>query len=120
MDRFDSFDESDVQLSYSLRNMNSDTDFQSLERAMQSSAGDALQDRSTFYPLQAKARYMPPTCTLSTESKRIVRRAQDPILQSSPRVVHFLYEVFIYVLLKDTDLQLICQSFAMQRFGSKG
>ena len=97
MDRFDSIDESDVRVSYSqsLRDMTSDSDYQSLERAMQSSAGDALEDRSTFYPLQAKARYMPPTCTLSTESKRIVRRAQDPILQNSPRVVHFLYEVFI-------------------------
>ena len=74
--------------------MSSDSDYQVLQYAVGSSAGDALEDRSTFYPLQTKARYMPPTCTLSTESKRIVRRAQDPILQNSPRVVHFLYEVF--------------------------
>jgi hypothetical protein len=67
--------------------------YQLLRNAMPSSAGDALQDKSTFYPLQQKAQYMPPTCTLSTDSKRIIRRAQDPILQASPRVVHFLYEV---------------------------
>lgn len=96
MDRYDSIeDESDVRFSsYSVRDMSSDSDFP-LGRAPQSSAGDALHDRSTFYPLQNKARYMPPTTTLSTESKRIVRRAQDPILQNSPRVVHFLYEVFL-------------------------
>jgi hypothetical protein len=107
MDRYDSLDESDVNVSYSLplRDTTSDThDYQYVRSAMQSStgAGDALADKSTFYPLQTKARYMPPTCNLSTESKRIVRRAQDPILQNSPRVVHFLYEVlqFMNVLLK--------------------
>ncbi|OTF72561.1 hypothetical protein BLA29_011224, partial [Euroglyphus maynei] len=52
----------------------------------------SLQDKSTFYPLQQKAKYMSPTVTLSAESKRIVRQAQAPILQASSRVVHFLYE----------------------------
>jgi hypothetical protein len=97
-------DDNGVHVSLSLpmksSNITSDSEsvqqlsYQLLRNVMPSSAGDALQDKSTFYPLQQKAQYMPPTCTLSTDSKRIIRRAQDPILQASPRVVHFLYEVF--------------------------
>jgi hypothetical protein len=96
-------DDNGVQVSLSLPLREStnlttrDSDYSSyqlLRNEVSSSAGDALRDKSTFYPLQQKAQYMPPTCTLSTDSKRIIRRAQDPILQASPRVVHFLYEVF--------------------------
>lgn len=54
---------------------------------------DPLEDKESFYPLQQKTSYMSPVCTLSSESKRIIRQAQVPILQASPRVVHFLYEV---------------------------
>jgi len=106
MDTQLSTDESDVNVSLSLplrestnissseRDYSNKLSYQVLRNAMPSNAGDALRDKSTFYPLQTKAQYMPPTCTLSTESKQIIRRAQDPILQASPRVVHFLYEVF--------------------------
>ena len=59
---------------------------------------DPLEDKSSFYPLQQKTQYMSPVCTLSSESKRIIRQAQAPILQASPRVVHFLYEVSHIIL----------------------
>lgn len=59
---------------------------------------DPLEDKESFYPLQQKTSYMSPVCTLSSESKRIIRQAQVPILQASPRVVHFLYEVCQLIL----------------------
>lgn len=58
---------------------------------------DPLVDKSSFYPLQQKTQYKSPVCTLSSESKRIIRQAQAPILQASPRVVHFLYEVSLFI-----------------------
>lgn len=57
--------------------------------------GDPLEDKDSFYPLQQKTNYMSPAVALSSESKRIIRQAQTPILQASPRVVHFLYEVCV-------------------------
>ncbi|XP_017492702.1 PREDICTED: myosin heavy chain, muscle-like [Rhagoletis zephyria] len=46
---------------------------------------------------------MSPVCTLSSESKRIIRQAQVPILQASPRVVHFLYEARIEELEEELE-----------------
>lgn len=70
------------------------SDLQQVKEILRASRDeDPLEDKSSFYPLQQKTQYMSPMCTLSSESKRIIRQAQAPILQSSPRVVHFLYEV---------------------------
>jgi hypothetical protein len=72
----------------------SNTELEKVKEILKSSRDvDALEDKSSFYPLQQKTTYMSPVCTLSSESKRIIRQAQAPILQASPRVVHFLYEV---------------------------
>lgn len=74
--------------------VNASSDLESVKDIMKATRdGDPLEDKDSFYPLQQKTTYMSPGTTLSSESKRIVRQAQVPILQASPRVVHFLYEV---------------------------
>ncbi|KAI2807740.1 hypothetical protein BLOT_005679 [Blomia tropicalis] len=65
--------------------------------------GDPLEDKDSFYPLQQKTNYMSPAVALSSESKRIIRQAQTPILQASPRVVHFLYEARIEELEEELE-----------------
>ena len=57
------------------------------------SSSDVFLDKNTHYPLQKNPPYLPPTCTLSTESKRVIRQAQDPLWTNNPRAAHFLYEV---------------------------
>ena len=98
---------SDVNVSVSLpppeREVSSDvprsevtanTDLEQVKEILKATRdADPLEDKDSFYPLQQKTAYMSPVTTLSSESKRIIRQAQVPILQASPRVVHFLYEV---------------------------
>jgi len=73
------------------------SDLADVGRILKSTAdSDPLEDKEQFYPLQQKTAYMPPVTTLTSDSKRIIRQAQAPILQASPRVVHFLYEVRVH------------------------
>lgn len=88
---------SSYPLSRSPINANSELD-EVKEILKSSQDADPLEDKSSFYPLQQKTAYMSPVCTLSSDSKKIIRQAQAPILQASPRVVHFLYEVSWKVL----------------------
>ena len=75
------------------------SDLADVSKILKSTAdSDPLEDKEQFYPLQQKTAYMPPVTTLTSDSKRIIRQAQAPILQASPRVVHFLYEVCFYFL----------------------
>lgn len=53
--------------------------------------GDFLR-KDVFYPYQ-KAHYISPSYTLSSDSKRMVRRLQDPMFSASPSTVHLVYEV---------------------------
>lgn len=48
--------------------------------------------KDVFYPYQ-KATYMSPNYNLSSDSKRLVRRLQEPIFAASPGTVHLVYEV---------------------------
>lgn len=74
--------------------INANTDLDQVKEILKATRdGDPLEDKDSFYPLSQKTAYMSPVTTLSSESKRIIRQAQVPILQASPRVVHFLYEV---------------------------
>ena len=77
--------------------VNANTELDQVKEILKSTRdGDPLEDKDTFYPLSQKTAYMSPVTTLSSESKRIIRQAQVPILQASPRVVHFLYEVCLF------------------------
>lgn len=51
-----------------------------------------LLDRDLHYPYQ-RNNYISPNPSLSFESKRIMRQAQDPMYGANPRMAHFLYEV---------------------------
>ena len=49
-------------------------------------------DKDIYYPYQ-KNLYISPSPGLSFDSKRIMRQAQNPVYNATPRVAHFLYEV---------------------------
>jgi len=85
------------------------TDLEKVKQILKSARdGDPLEDKESFYPLQQKTSYMSPVCTLSSESKKIIRQAQAPILQASPRVVHFLYEVGTFLSVSTTRVPTVC------------
>lgn len=48
--------------------------------------------KDVFYPYQ-KSVYMSPSYNLSSDSKRMIRRLQEPIFAASPGTVHLVYEV---------------------------
>lgn len=48
--------------------------------------------KDIFYPYQ-KSMYMSPSYNLSSDSKRMVRRLQEPVFAASPGTVHLVYEV---------------------------
>lgn len=48
--------------------------------------------KDVFYPYQ-KSMYMSPSYNLSSDSKRMIRRLQEPIFAASPGTIHLVYEV---------------------------
>lgn len=48
--------------------------------------------KDVFYPYQ-KSMYVSPSYNLSSDSKRMIRRLQEPIFAASPGTVHLVYEV---------------------------
>lgn len=57
-------------------------------------ASNLKPPEDTFYPFQ-KSTYYPPNYRLSSESKRIIRKTQEPVLATCNSTVRFLYEVGI-------------------------
>ena len=65
-------------------------------------------DKEIYYPYQ-KNLYISPSPGLSFDSKRIMRQAQSPVYNATPRVAHFLYEVTNenYLVLKNFFLNCL-------------
>lgn len=66
--------------------------------------------KDIFYPYQ-KSTYVSPSYNLSSDSKRMIRRLQEPIFAASPGTVHLVYEVgglMTEILLKALSLLSIC------------
>lgn len=66
--------------------------------------------KDVFYPYQ-KSMYMSPSYNLSSDSKRMIRRLQEPIFAASPGTVHLVYEVgglMKEILLKALSLLSLC------------
>lgn len=66
--------------------------------------------KDVFYPYQ-KSMYVSPSYNLSSDSKRMIRRLQEPIFAASPGTVHLVYEVgglMTEILLKALSLLSIC------------
>lgn len=66
--------------------------------------------KDIFYPYQ-KSMYVSPSFNLSSDSKRMIRRLQEPIFAASPGTVHLVYEVgglMTEILLKALSLLSIC------------
>lgn len=66
--------------------------------------------KDVFYPYQ-KSTYVSPSFNLSSDSKRMIRRLQEPIYAASPGTVHLVYEVgglMTEILLKALSLLSIC------------
>lgn len=66
--------------------------------------------KDVFYPYQ-KSMYVSPSYNLSSDSKRMIRRLQEPIFAASPGTVHLVYEVgglMTAILLKALSLLSIC------------
>lgn len=66
--------------------------------------------KDIFYPYQ-KSTYVSPSYNLSSDSKRMIRRLQEPIFAASPGTVHLVYEVgglMTEILLKTLSLLSIC------------
>lgn len=66
--------------------------------------------KDVFYPYQ-KSMYVSPSFNLSSDSKRMMRRLQEPIFAASPGTVHLVYEVgglMTEILLKSLSLLSIC------------
>lgn len=66
--------------------------------------------KDIFYPYQ-KSPYVSPSYNLSSDSKRMIRRLQEPIFAASPGTVHLVYEVgrlMTEILLKALSLLSIC------------
>lgn len=66
--------------------------------------------KDIFYPYQ-KSMYVSPSYNLSSDSKRMIRRLQEPIFAASPGTVHLVYEVgglMTEILLKALSLLSIC------------
>lgn len=64
--------------------------------------------KDVFYPYQ-KSMYLSPSYNLSSDSKRMIRRLQEPIFAASPGTVHLVYEVgrlMTEILLKANALSL--------------
>lgn len=64
--------------------------------------------KDVFYPYQ-KSTYLSPSYNLSSDSKRMIRRLQEPIFAASPGTVHLVYEVgrlMTEILLKANALSL--------------
>lgn len=85
-----------------------------------SAAQGSMLRKDIFYPYQ-KAIYMSPSYNLSSDSKRMVRRLQEPIFAASPGTVHLVYEVgglMTEILLKTIALSLCIFWYALCTFFS--
>lgn len=66
--------------------------------------------KDVYYPYQ-KSMYVSPSYNLSSDSKRMIRRLQEPIFAASPGTVHLIYEVgglMTEIPLKALSLLSIC------------
>lgn len=85
-----------------------------------SAAQGSMLRKDIFYPYQ-KSMYMSPSYNLSSDSKRMVRRLQEPIFAASPGTVHLVYEVgglMTEILLKAIALSLCIFWYALCIFSS--
>lgn len=58
-----------------------------------SSLNGSMLKQDLFYPYQ-KAHYISPSYNLSSDSKRMIRRMQEPCYAAAPSTVHIVYEVW--------------------------
>lgn len=85
-----------------------------------SAAQGSMLRKDIFYPYQ-KSMYMSPGYNLSSDSKRMMRRLQEPIFAASPGTVHLVYEVgrlMTEILLKAIALSLCVFWYALCIFFS--
>lgn len=85
-----------------------------------SAAQGSMLRKDIFYPYQ-KSMYMSPSYNLSSDSKRMIRRLQEPIFAASPGTVHLVYEVgglMTEILLKAIALSLCIFWYALCIFFS--